>query len=73
MHDPDSAIQDADIEMGDAIRQAYHHARLKKKGICVHNWSGPSGNTAMPYKCHDCGKLFANFEALDDERRELLI
>ena len=71
MHDPECSIQDADIETADLCRTANTMSRLRKKGICFHNWSGPVVFGEPATQCRDCGKVFPSFEAMDDERTEL--
>lgn len=62
---------DADLEMAALERTGSTMARLRKRGICLHGWrcSPVSG----PAKCNDCGKVFPNAEALEEEARELRI
>lgn len=71
IYDPDSPIQDADIESAELHAEANRQARLKRKGICLHNWiKAPPGQPAV---CLDCGKSFPTEAELNEERRELLI
>ena len=68
--DPDSPIQDADIEYSELILSARREKRIEKKfAICLHNWY----RTYPVVKCNDCGKVFKSEKDLHEERRELLI
>ncbi len=71
MHDNELTIQDADIETADLHRAANAMARLRKKGICFHNWSGPVVSGEPATQCRDCGKVFASWDAMDSERHDL--
>ena len=71
MHDLDVSIQDADIETADLHRAANEMARLRKKGICFHNWSGPVKLGEPATVCRDCGKVFPSWYAMDSERHDL--
>ncbi len=70
-HDPESTIQDADLEMNSLVCTANRMSRLKKKGICFHGWRfAPDHGEA---KCLDCGKVFKNSAEMEEETRELRI
>lgn len=72
LRDPDSFIQDADIEMADLQEAANREARLKRKGICTHgHLQGPPGKPKVT--CLNCGKVFADFEEAYEARAEALI
>ena len=71
MHDNELTIQDADIETADLHRTVNAMSRLRKRGICFHNWSGPVKFGEPATQCRDCGKVFPNWEAMDEERDEL--
>ena len=76
MFDPESPIQDADIEMAELTAAANRESRLRKRGICTHGWiQGPPGPWNKPTKvwtCLHCGKVFQSEEDLMENRRELL-
>ena len=74
MYDPESPIQDADIEMADLQREAGRLARLRKLGFCGHGWvQGPPGPVRKPtsvWTCLDCGKVFETEAELIEDGRE---
>lgn len=76
MFDPESPIQDADIEMAELTAAANKESRLRKRGICAHGWiQGPPGPWNKPttvWTCQDCGKVFQSENDLMEERRNLL-
>lgn len=61
-YDPESSVQDADIEMAELTAAANRDASLRRKGLCRHSWlQGPPGPAHKPTKvwtCHHCGKVF---------------
>ena len=72
MYDDDDIFAgDADIEMAALQDTADREDWLKSNGICAHGWvqNHKDGTCA----CLDCGKTFPSFEALDDERQEILL
>ena len=66
-------MNDADIETHELNQLAHQIATLRRKGICCHNGSRPVTPGKPHVACTECGKFFASFEALDEERREILI
>jgi hypothetical protein len=71
MHDLEVSIQDADIETADLHHAANAMSRLRKKGICFHNWSGPVVFGEPATQCRDCGKVFPSWDAMSAERDDL--
>ena len=77
-HDPDSPIQDADIEQADFQRESDREHRLRLRGICAHGWTQGFNAIHAAYlkpgqvKCLDCNKVFNSEAELQDERREVL-
>jgi hypothetical protein len=62
--------QDADLEMAGLERAAAREAALRKAGKCPHCWVFvPEDQLA---KCHDCGRVFADRDALEADRRRML-
>ena len=73
MYDPElpGGFQDADFETRELVEAGNHAARLRRKGVCLHNWlHAPFGG---PCKCNDCGKVWPTEAECEEERRELLI
>jgi hypothetical protein len=67
--DPESIIQDADIEMME-LRQAAEQAECNRKhGTCDHGWTGPAKKPEHPgqFECYDCGHTWTSREARDKE------
>lgn len=58
-------MNDADIEMMHLTEIARRSEAARKRGKCAHGWV--QGST-----CKECGKVFPSFEALLDERNELI-
>jgi hypothetical protein len=71
-YDPELTIQDADIEMMELRAAARQAEQDIKNGRCPHGWSGPARlpETLPKFQCYDCGKLWANRAARDDEQKE---
>jgi hypothetical protein len=64
---------DADMLQAELYRLGRMDSALRKRGICSHGWSqGIPGNPDGPTKCLHCGKLFASFQDMLNERREVL-
>lgn len=61
-------MNDADIEQARYEEKAHQTSRLRKRGICTHG----SSIGSRPCVCRDCGKEFASFEDMVNERHELL-
>lgn len=61
-------MNDADIEQAQFEEAARHDSQLRKRGICTHG--SAQGNA--PCVCRHCGKQFESFEALLEERADLL-
>ena len=61
---------DADIDAFNLEQAGNRVAALKKRGVCVHGWSQhlPDGRV----QCKECGKMFADAEAHDEEYRDLI-
>lgn len=74
--DPDSPIQDADIEMADLQAAANREARLRKRGICTHGWlQGPPGPPDAPTTvatCLHCGQTWPTIDDAHEARRAAL-
>lgn len=65
-YDPESTIQDADIEMEELRRAAKHDAYLIKIGKCRHGWTGPHDKKPAPlFVCYNCGHEFKDRDARD--------
>jgi len=64
-------MNDADIEMAHLNAAADHESRLARKGICAHGHCQTDQRTGE-CRCLYCGRVFADFEALADERDEIL-
>lgn len=64
-------MNDVDIEMHDLERAANTMSRLRKRGVCFHNWSGPVKFGEPATVCRDCGRVFPSFDAMDEERHDL--
>jgi len=69
-YDPESPIQDADIEAMDLRDRARESEARRRAGKCDHGWIQPAkaGDISGPYKCNDCGKVFPSEAALLRER-----
>jgi hypothetical protein len=70
-------MNDADIEMNELTVTANHESRLRRRGICAHGWVQRAHQTTPhltgeQVQCKDCGKVFADFETLNDERQDIL-
>ncbi len=50
MYDPElpAGYQDADLEMASLVASANREARLARRGICCHSWSGPAAGGGNP-------------------------
>jgi hypothetical protein len=58
--DPESTVQDADIEMADLEASAARSSARAKRGICDHGWTqGKPDGTVV---CLHCGHVFASQE-----------
>ena len=69
-YDPESTIQDADIEMMELRESAKRAEYLKKIGKCPHGWTGPDKNSQTGgFICHDCGFKWESREARDKWER----
>lgn len=75
-YDPESPIQDADIEMASLVEAANRERRLRKRGICTHgSLQCPPGHRDRPTNvctCLNCGKVWPTVEEAYAERREIL-
>ena len=69
-YDPESSIQDADIEMADLEDAGNRAAALQKRGICSHGWY--QGKPDDSIVCRDCGTAFPNAQAHEDARADML-
>ena len=67
----DHLKMDADLLTAHLNRQGKQSSDLAKIGICTHGHgqSSPDGTA----KCLTCGKVFSSYQALNDDRRELII
>ena len=70
-YDPElpGGFQDADLEMSALTESANHEANLKRRGICAH---GAARTYELAVVCADCGKHFASWQELAEERSEIL-
>jgi hypothetical protein len=77
MYDPESPIQDADIEMRDLQASANRETRLRRQGICTHGWlqcpPGPASKPTKVVTCLHCGQTWATEDEAHEARREALI
>lgn len=71
MNTLDHLKMDADLLTALLNRQAQQASDLAKIGICTHGHRQTYPNGTC--KCLNCGKLFATYQDLLDEERELLI
>lgn len=69
-YDEEAVIQEADIEMAEMISRGNYLARLKRKGICIHDgvvgvsasgeifYPEQEGLTGDQVRCWDCKRVF---------------
>ena len=71
-YDPESVIQDADIEMMELKTSAAEHEALRKSGLCPHDSYKPlyPGDFDGTWVCNDCGKMFASEQALIEDAED---
>ena len=64
--DPDSSVQDADIEMAELAIAGHESAARAARGICDHGWTQEHRDGSVD--CKDCGAHFRNAAAWETAR-----
>ena len=70
-YDPESSIQDADLETIELIREARHTRELINSGNCPHSHTGPLNQEEYvrtrkgKFTCYECNKVWESCEQRD--------
>lgn len=70
-YDPESSIQDADLETIELIREARHTRELINSGNCPHSHTGPLNQEEYvrtrkgKFTCYECNKVWESCERRD--------